>query len=579
MRTRLAHAVIAICVVILASACVRMPSEGPVSEVDSESRSDNTPGTYFDPKPPQPGESQTEIVLNFLEAMRATPIQMGVAREFLSVEAQKAWEPEESILTYAELGDPVGTFEVVLPMEEIEQYDARGAWQRSRSTQELSFGLTSEEGEWRIDRLPDGMVVPASWFESQFRRVSLYYFDPTGQILVPEPVFVPEGDQLASSLVDGLVNDPSIDPRISRTFFPPELLRGLSVPITEDGIAEVSLAGPTIKVDAEITQRILTQLVWTMRQEPRIRAVSLTVGEEELVAPGDTTQIGLDVGSAFDPTGAEASSDLFGLVDGLLVRGSSIGALQPTAGPLGTQRLGARSIGVNLSGVRVAAVSGDGGSVLVAPVDEEGRAVQVVSAARDLLPPAWDFADRLWLVERGAGRARVSVVAGDRPPREIEVQGVTGRDVRHVLVSRDGSRLVAVVRRPDGDRVLVSRILHDEAGGVLRTTRAVPLAFAPQAPSLVIRDITWRSPSAISVLSDLSRDLSLVETISVDGAPGDPGIGGATRVQGGTRELVGSPVEGIEIFALSGDDVSDVTAPELPVASLPKDLVSLTYVG
>ena len=578
MNTRFARPALALCGVLLVTACVRMPSEGPVTEVLSDETPSTTPGIYFDPKPPQPGESATEIVANFLEAMKATPSRTSVASEFLTADAQGRWTPESSIITYGELGDPVGEQEVALPMIGIEEYDARGAWQGSREDQEVTFALTTEDGEWRIDDLPDALIVPETWFEDWFRRVSLYFFDPTAQILVPEPVFVPEGDQLASSLVRGLLDDPMTDPRITRTFVPPGFTSGVSVPITAAGIAEVSLMGDANAVDEEANQRILTQLIWTMRQEPRIRAVRLTVGDEEQGLPGEVTQVNLDVGDAFDPTGAQSSGDLFGLVEGRLVRGS-VGALSATAGPFGSERLGVRSIGVDLAGERVAGVSGDGTSVLVAPVDTEGRAVEVASGARDLLPPAWDFVERIWLADRAVGGAVISVVVGQQPPRSVEVPGVSGRDVRHLLISRDGSRLVAVVRTPDGDRVVASRILHSDAGRVLRATRAVLLDFVPDDANLVIRDIGWRSPTSISVLTDITDDLSQVETVSVDGSPGDLGIEGASRLRGGTRQLVSSPVQGAEVFAVAGLAISDLTAPERSIGPLPVGLSSLTYVG
>lgn len=578
MNTTLARVSLALCGVLLATACVRMPSAGPVTEVDNEVSTSGTTGFSFDPKPPQGGESATEIVANFLEAMKATPSRTSVAREFLTVDAQRRWTPESSIVTYGELGEPVGEQEVALPMAGIERYDARGAWQRSRADKVMRFDLTTEDGEWRIDGLPDALIVPETWFEDQFRRMSLYFFDPTAQILVPEPVFVPTGDQLASSLVSGLLDDPTSDPRITRTFVPPEFKLGLSVPITSAGIAEVSLVGDADAVEEEASQRILTQLIWTMRQEQRIRAVRLTIGDEDQGLPGVATQVNLDVGDAYDPTGALSSGDLFGLVDGHVVRGS-IGSLLGTSGPMGVNALGVRSIGVNLTGERVAGVSGDGRSVLVAPVDVEGRAVEVASGARDLLPPAWDFMDRIWLADRAVGGAGISVVVGQQAPREIEVPRVSGRDVRHLLISRDGSRLVAVVRTPKGDRILASRILHSEAGRVLRATRAVVLDFVPDAANLVIRDIGWRSPTSISVLTDITDDLSQVETISVDGSPGDLGIEGPSQLRGGTRQLVSSPVNGAEVFAVARQAISDLTAPERPIGPLPEGLSSLTYVG
>ncbi|UUZ58124.1 LpqB family beta-propeller domain-containing protein [Nocardioides sp. B-3] len=328
----------------------------------------------------------------------------------------------------------------------------------------------------------------------------------------------------------------------------------------------------------EVRQRILTQLVWTMRQEQRIRAVRLAIGDEEQGLSGNPTQVNLDVGEVFDPTGAQASADLFGPVDGPVVRGS-IDSLSATSGPMGVDQLGVRSIGVNPAGDRVAGISGDGRSVLVAPVEGEGSAVEVASSARNLLAPARDFADRIWLADRAGGSAVISVVAGGQPARQIVVPGVSGRDIRHLLVSRDGSRPVAVVRTPRGDRVFASRILHGEAGRVLRASRAVELDFEPDAADEVIRDIDWRSPTAISVLTDNAQDLSRVETISVEGAPGDLGIRGVSRLRGGAGQLVSSPVEGVEVFAVAGQSVSDLTAPERPLDPLPRGLASLTYVG
>ncbi len=284
----------------------------------------------------------------------------------------------------------------------------------------------------------------------------------------------------------------------------------------------------------------------------------------------------LDVGSAFDPTGAQSTGDVFGLVDGRVVRGSA-SSLRPTSGPMGVDRLGVRTIGVNLTGTRVAGVSGNGSAVLVAPVDEGGSAVEVVSGARDLLAPAWDFADRMWLVDRNGGRARVLVVTGNRS-RVIRVPGVSGRDVEQLLVSRDGSRLVAVVSGKGRDRVVAGRILHDEGGQVLGATQARQLAYEPGASGQV-RDIAWRSTTTVSVLSDITDDLSQVRTVSVDGAPGEIVTSGSGRVRGAFRRLVGSPVEGTEVYAVAGEDVIDLTSPTRPLGTLPPGLTSLTYVG
>ena len=171
-----------------------MPSAGPVTEVDSEVSTSGTPGFSFDPKPPQGGESATEIVANFLEAMKATPSRTSVAREFLTADAQRRWTPESAIVTYGELGDPVGDAAGGAADDgHREVRRPRRLAAVARGARSMTFDLTIEDGEWRIDGLPDALIVPETWFEDQFRRMSLYFFDPTAQILVPEPVFVPHG--------------------------------------------------------------------------------------------------------------------------------------------------------------------------------------------------------------------------------------------------------------------------------------------------------------------------------------------------------------------------------------------------
>ena len=163
----------------------------------------------------------------------------------------------------------------------------------------------------------------------------------------------------------------------------------------------------------------------------------------------------------------------------------------------------------------------------------------------------------------------ISVQVGEQRPRKIEVPGVSGRDVRHLLISRDGSRLVAVVRTPKGDRVLVSRILHSDTGRVLQATGTVVLDFTADSTTKVISDIAWRSPTAVSVLTGTAT-LSQVETVSVDGSPGDLVLEGASRLRGGTGELVSSPVPRADVYAVAGADISDLTVPERTSVRCPR---------
>jgi hypothetical protein len=578
MSARVARTLVVGAAVALLAGCVQMPDDGPVVEPEVSTEVDEVPGISFDPRPPQEGEAAADIVEGFLEAMKATPVSTTVARQFLSREAADAWVPERQIITYGERDTASGGTMIGIPMTDVNVYDASGAWQRTRATRDLDLGLVQEDGEWRIASVPDALIVPESWFDDWYQRASLYFFDPTSEVLVPEPVFAPRGDQFASSLVRGLLNQPERESSdVARSYFPPGTNHGLSVPISNAGIAEVSLTGDPDAVDEETAQRMLAQLVWTLRQEPRINAVALSIGGRAFGGPGGSTQVNLDVGSAYDPNGVRSSGEMYALSEGRVVAGA-LGSFEETLGPLGQDDFGVRSIGVSISGTRVAAVSTSGTDLLVAPTEApEGEVVTVVAGAVDLAAPSWDYRDRTWVLDRGAGRARV-VVAVDGVARVVDVPGISGRTVTKLLVSRDGSRLVAVVRGPKVDRVLATRIRHDQAGTVLGFTPVQDLPL-PAEGSPRIRDIGWRSPTSISVLSDINDDLSQVRTISVDGAPGEIVTGGSTRLRGRTRMLLSAPVDGSEVFARAGRSVISLTRPERPVVALPAGLTSLTYPG
>lgn len=575
MRTRLWGLVAASA---LLTGCVQMPTSGPVVESEVSGDSDDAPGISYDPRPPQEGAPAADIVDGFLEAMQATPIGTTVARQFLSREAAETWVPDEQIITYAELGDVSAGTEVRVPLTDVNRYDERGAWERTQAGATLSLGLVEEDGEWRIDEVPDALIVPETWFGDWYERASLYYFDPSAEVLVPEPVFAPRGDQFASSLVRGLVTQPTDEEAdVVRTSFPPGPTQGLSVPIVS-GIARVALSGDPDTADDETADRMRAQLAWTLRQDDRINAIELSVGGEAFGVTG-SPQFGLEFGSGYDPNGSDLSTEMFALDRGLVVAGS-LGAFEATSGPLGQQDLGLRSISVSIDGSRVAGVAGDGTTLVSAPTEApSGEVATLVSGAVDLAAPGWDHRGRAWVLDRGAGSARVYLVA-DGAAREVVVPGISGRRVTRLLVSRDGTRLVAVRRGPKVDTVLSGRIRHDTSGAVIGFTPLTPLAVPVEGDARV-RDIAWRSPTAVSVLSDITTG-SLVRTVSVDGAPGEITTTGTSRPRGPNRVLVSSPVDrpvSTEVYALAGRAVTSLSRPERTVPDLPAGLTSLTYVG
>ena len=571
----------ALVVAALLSGCVAMPNEGPVEVRPDTGTSTPAAGAFYEPRPPVEGAGPRQIVLGFLEAMRATPIKTAVAAEFLSRRARETWTPERATVTYRDFSSPSGERTVRVDLVDAQRYDARGAWTGAldADASQMEFAMVREDGQWRIDAVPDGLVVPASWFEDWFERALLYFLGPGGEVLVPEPVYVPSGDQLAASLVRGLLAGPGeqLDGVVTSAL-PDGLGLALnSVPIDDQGVADVVLEGRAPDASDDVLDDALAaQLAWTLRQEPRIRRFRVVVNGQPLRVRSGGREVAVDTGRAFSPVGANATTDVFALRDGRLVRGA-VGSLEPTTGPFGTADEGLRSVGVDPSGGWAVGVSADGNRLLRAPVTGSGDVNVLLAGATDLLPPVHDEAGRVWTLDRAPGGARV-LVADEKAPVEVRVPGVTGTQVRDLLVSRDGTRLAAVVRGATRDRLVLSRLVHSGPGGVRgRPAREIDV---PGDGRLRITDVSWWTPDALAVLSDVSDVLAQMQVVPVDGAPDDTlGSGAVSRIRGDATRLVTSPVDGASPYVEVDGRLRHLLDPTQGIVELPSGVTWVTHAG
>jgi hypothetical protein len=163
----------------------------------------------------------------------------------------------------------------------------------------------------------------------------------------------------------------------------------------------------------------------------------------------------------------------------------------------------------------------------------------------DGLRPTYDMFDGLWLVDRtGLGARVLHRTGGQVSP--VEVPGVTGRDVRAFVVSRDGTRLVAVVATPAGDRLMSSDLLRTDAGDLIRPTPAHRIAGLPDDLGR-IEDLSWRSPNDLAVLGR-SPGVSQVAFVALDGSPGDPDQVQPDLWGGRATAVAGSPDGSLPVY-------------------------------
>jgi hypothetical protein len=582
--TRRTTVLAALLVGLLLSGCgVSLPDSGPVVETEAGGTRPRDNPANINPRGPGEDDSPEDVVRGFLEAMTATPpIKTTVAREFLTPDAKASWQPIGTIAYGNPTISGLRDGELEMTLSDADRTDARGAWQGPLEGAAATFRIgmaQDDDGQWRISSPPPYLMVPRSWFEQRLRQVSLYFFDPSGTVLVPEPVFAPRGPQLASTMVNGLLQGPAPGMAGSElTFFPADLRPVVSVPVSARGLAQVTLTSDNtdLVLAASEAERLVAQLAWTLRQDADIRSFRVSVdGQPVKLSDGDD-EFDVTYGSSFAPYVGDASPVLYGLREGRLVAGSPR-SLDEVGGPFGQSDYQLRSVALDMRADQAAGVASSGTELWVGSVDDPaGTPARVIVSGTDLLTPAYDVRDRLWSVDRRAGGAVVQYVRGTTV-RTVDVPGISGQYVKDFTVSRDGTRLVAVVRGagPD-DSIVVSRIISTGDDQVQRVDAARDIT--PPETDGRIRSLAWRTPTSLIYLQPQSRRFFYVRSVSVDGA--SLGVDDVFQsITEAVTDLVGSPTPSLPAYAFAPGVLKDLAGARDLRIPVDDAVTDLTYVG
>lgn len=561
------------------TACVQLPEGGPVVRGDSEAASDVRLPSDIDPQRPFHGASRLDVVNGFLEAMTAWPVSTSVAKQYLTDDAAREWNPESATVMYTNFAPPADAAGagdgVVVRLSGATRLDSTGAWRGEVPSREqtVRFRVVRQHGDFRIADPPDEMIVPTTWFQQRFGEVALYYFDPQARHLVPEPVFVPLGDQLPTALVSALLAGPPRGlSRVIRTFLPEGLGVGLSVPVSR-GIADIGLVGEQAQISEDESRLLLAQLAATLHQDAAINAFRVSINGRP-IRPGGDHAYSTDLGGRFTPTAASPTSVLYGVEGRRLAGGDPISMLA-VPGPFGTDEYALGQVTVAPDRSWAVAIT-DNGTVASRALlsSAPDQVVTTLASGVDLARPTIDSDGRTWLLDRRPQGAVVWCSERGRT-RMVDVPGVTGTVARRLLVSRDGTRLLAVVRHRSGDAVVGARVLTSADGVVAGVVQPFQVATGSAAPR--ITDIAWASPTRIAILMP-TRPGSLYQ---VDIVPADGSTVGAdtlsTVLGGHVVALAGTPDPGQPTYAVLRGALVDVrTRMSTPLKDVP---ASVGYPG
>lgn len=517
---RLVVAVLAAVLLAGATACAGVPSNSPVQVLRQVGAGDEV-----DPPPaPVAGANLTDLVRDFVTASSSSSDKHGAARRFLTPEAAAGWDDGAALtvldgqidtVPVAVDGQEPGTATVRVRGNKIGKLTPAGAFEADGGSYSSDLELVRRDGQWRISRLPAGVVVGLDDFRGNYRAVPVWFIDPARRLAVPDLRYLPgvpsrtQPARVVEMLIDG--------PSSSLAGAAATLLRGAelraNVAAGADSAVVVDLTRVAPPDDA--ARRLIAAQVVLSLSEVNVLRVRILVDGEPLVA-------GMSEWSREDVVGsvAEARSAPDSAV--LVASGGRIGTLSgpvpaaPIAGPAGNGEVVAESASTSLDGQRLAVVArnGPGERLLVGPM-VDGNIQPVGVDGGTLTRPTWaPSGDEVWTVADGR-RVRLVQMRQDAAPAvtDVDDDALTslGGPITDMRLSRDGVRVLAVVN----GGLYVGAITRG-LDGTVTITSVRQLRAAPPAPVLgPVVAADWRTTdSIVAITRDPDR---LVAQVGVDG--------------------------------------------------------------
>ncbi|WP_037834249.1 LpqB family beta-propeller domain-containing protein, partial [Streptomyces sp. NRRL S-481] len=532
--------------VLLLAGCASMPDSGDLRGVESTPRQDTQVRVFAVP----PGEdaAPSEIVQGFLEALTSDDPHYKTARQYLTGEAAKTWRPEVSttVLTDGPGAKAEGTsggreetgeITYTLTGTKVATVDAQQAYAPATGAYGRTVHLTQDEKrQWRIDALPQGVVMGQSDFQRNYMSVNKYYFASNTEAAgdapptaVADPVYVRRRVEPTTQMVRSLLTGPTrwLGP-VVRSSFPTgtALAKGVGVLTPDDrNKLTVPLNGKAAGIGTNRCQEMAAQLLFTLQN------LSPAVDEVELQAEGrELCSLTQDVADAAAFRSTVRGPDYLYFADAKhrLVRipaGSSDTEPDPAPGALGEGDTALRSVAVSRDERTAAGVGLDGRSLYVGSLVSGGSLGEPVLRSQGrteqdrLTTPSWDAQDGLWVADRDRDNPRLLLLEeGKGDPLEVRTPHLDGR-IQAVRVAADGVRIALVVEK-GGKKTLLIGLIEREGKPGEQTVRVVELRSA--TPELEeVTAMSWAGDSRLVVVGREHGGVEQMRYVQVDGSTPD----------------------------------------------------------
>jgi hypothetical protein len=520
--TRAGHrSLVPVLLLVLAAlaGCASVPASSPVQVLRRVGEAD----APVLPPGPVDGSNALDLVRGFVYASGSSPDRHGAARRFLAPEAAD-WDDgvgatvldEQFDTVYPGSVDPEGdTRTVRIRGTALGRLTAGGWFEAAQAPIQLDVGVVRRDGQWRISRLPTGVLVRLSDFAANYRTVKSWFVDPFRRLAVPDLRYLPTSPTGAQSAraMELLLAGPSAALRgAATTMLPPGAQLRSNLALSPEGslIVDLTQVGDL----DEAGRRLLAAQVVLSLSEVSVGRVRLLVDGAPLLADRpDVTR---------DDVAALAGDPPPATVPALVVYGGRAHQLtggQPDvalSGPVGDGELAVQSAASSPDGRQIAVVAADGQRRRLLLSGPQGVAAPSGLVATTMTRPSWaPNGGEAWTVLDSSSVARM-LLGADGVPRvgRVDASDLTMLGpVSDLRLSRDGLRVAAVVR----GGLYVAAVARDPAGGVaVRDVRRLRSADLGEVVA-----VDWRAAETLVVVGRGGGDAPVVSQVSVDGLTWD----------------------------------------------------------
>jgi hypothetical protein len=526
---------------VVATGCAGVPDSGPVHVGEAVPADGGLSQTDIRvlPPPPEPGMSPRALVSAFLRATVDPDDDYAVARAYLA--NGTTWSTS-GITTYdqgATTLSRLGADTVSMHTQQVGMIDSRGDYVAQPRELTHRFTVVRQGGQWRISRLPAGVLLATVDAERSLQVATVYYLNRSETALVPEQLLVdPEQPGLATTLVRALLSGP-VSPLTlaARTAAPAGTQLLGNVPIDTDGVADVDLSGPQTQTSPDTLAKFAAQLVWTLHQITEVTAVQLSIEGVPLAAPGFPRLLTTARWESYNPSTAPV------VPGALYIHDRRVDAIGEPVPPALATLTGVQAPAVSADGTTVAALRSVPGGVQLLAGPYSGPTRVRLSATR-ITPPSFDpSGDVVVAADSPTGRRIVELTTDGKTVRVHAPASVLAGPVSDLLISPDGTRVAMVLGVPGAGRLVVGLLAVDHGQpSIVGVHQVLPSTSDVQG-------LAWNGPGVIVTTTRSGASGRTVLASDTDGySPHDLSV---TRVPGPPVQVADAP--GQRVLAVADD--------------------------